>query len=167
MRVTSPFTTKESVSTLFFVAFVVACIFIGSTIQRNREVAQRRLAEPEKTAGILVSSRCDSYTRGVRSGGPQPYVVLKYKYSTIGPNPTQHVLVTTQGFDTDADCAAFEKTNSNVATVWYEKENPGKASLRETESYTWGGLYGLILAIIIAIVGVFDQKRINKKKRKS
>ena len=167
MRVTSATSTKESISTLFFVAFVVACIFIGSTIQRNREVAQRRLAEPVRTVGILVSLRCDSYTRGVRSGGPQPYAVLKYKYSTVSSNPIQHVLVTTQGFDTDADCAAFEMTNSNVAPIWYEKEKPEKASLRETESYTWGGLYGLVLAIIIAIVGMFDQKRINKKKRKS
>jgi len=116
---------------------------------------------------MLVSSKCTSYTRGVRSGGQQPYAVLKYKYSTIGPIPTQHVLVTSHGFDTLEDCAAFEKSISNVATIWYEKEHPEKASLYETEAYSWGGLYGLILAALFVLFGVYDQKSINKEKRDS
>ena len=156
---------KESVSSLFFLAFVLSCVFIGYTILHNRDISQRRLEEPVQTVGTLASSHCTTFIRGHRGGGPQPYVALKYKYWTIGPNPTQHVFATTQWFDTLKECAAFEKSNSNVATIWYEKEHPGKASLYETEAYTWGGLYGLIPALLLAIWGMYDQKRINQEKR--
>jgi hypothetical protein len=103
--------------------------------------------------------------RGGSKGGPKPEAVLEYIYSTVGSNPIQHVLVTTKWFDTLKDCAAFEKTNSNVATIWYEKEHPDKASLYETESDSWGFLYGLILAALFVLGGVYDQKSINRRKR--
>lgn len=157
-------TPKRSVSPIFFVAFVVAGLFIWATIQNNREIAERRLAEPVQTEGTLVSSRCTTFMRGGSKGGPKPEAVLTYKYLTIGANPTQHVFITTHWFDTLKDCAAFEKTNSNVAAIWYEKERPEKASLYKTEDYTWGFLYGLILAALFVIWGVYDQKSINKAK---
>jgi hypothetical protein len=145
----------------------MAGFFIWATIQNNREIAERRLAEPVQTEGTLVSSRCTTFMRGGSKGGPKPEAVLEYKYSTIGANPTQHVFITTHWFDTLKDCAAFEKTNSNVATIWYEREHPEKASLYETESDSWGFLYGLILAAIFALGGMYDQKSINKEKRES
>jgi hypothetical protein len=146
---------------------VLALFSIGGTIQNNREKAQRRLVEPVQTEGILVSSHCTSFMRGGSKGGPQPYAELKYKYSTIGQNPIQHVLVTTQWFDTLKDCAAFERSNSKVATIWYEKELPEKASLYETEPDSWVGLYGLIPAAFFLLLGVYDQKSINKEKLES
>ena len=160
-------TPKRSVSPFFFVAFVMAGFFIWATIQNNSEIAQRRLVQPVQTIGTLLTSHCTTYMRGGSKGGPKPYAELEYKYSTLDPNPTQHVFATMQGFDTLKDCAAFEKTNSNVATIWYEKEHPEKASLYETESDSWGFLYGLILSAIFALGGMYDQKSINKEKRES
>jgi hypothetical protein len=160
-------TPKRSVSVWFFVAFMMACFFIWATIQNNREIAQRRLAEPVQTVGTLVSSDCTTFLRGGRYTTQKPEAVLEYKYSTVGPNPTQHVLVTTRWFDTLEDCAAFEKSISNVATIWYEKVHPEKASLYKTEPDSWGFLYGLILAALFVLFGVYDQKSINKEKRDS
>jgi hypothetical protein len=147
--------------------FWLALLSIGGTIQNNREKAERRLSEPVPTEGTLVSSHCTTYVQGGSAGGPKPYVELEYKYSTLGSNPTQHVFATMLGFDTLKDCAAFEKTNSNVATIWYEKEQPAKASLYKTEPDSWVGLYGLIPTVLFLLLAVYDQKSINKEKRES
>lgn len=161
MNVTSG---KDLVSGLLVAAFIAISLSIGYTILSNRQIAQRRLVEPVQTVGTLVSSHCTTFVRGSSRGGPQPYAALEYKYLTIDPNPTQHVLATAKWFDTLKDCAAFEKLNSKVLTIWYEKEHPEKASLYKTESFSWGvGLIGLVVGLILAIAGVYDQKAINKK----
>ena len=153
---------KKSISSIFFAAFVVVCIVIGYTFLRYRDVSQRRLIEPVQTIGSLVSSKCTTFIRGSSKGGPQPYAVLEYKYSAISSNPTQYIFVTTRWFDTIEKCEVFEKNNSKIVTIWYEKAHPEKASLFETEPYSWGGLYGLILVAFFVIWGAYDQKSINK-----
>ena len=143
---------------------MLACFFIVAAIQKNRDIAQRRLVEPVQTVGTLEASHCSSTSRGAgKVSFHQQYVELEYKYSTIGQNPVQHVLVTKKGFDTHKDCVEFEKSNSNVATIWYEKEYPKKASLYKSEDYTWGLLYGLILSAIFFVGGIYEQKSINKE----
>jgi uncharacterized membrane protein len=157
--------TKRSVSVWFFAAFVLSCIFIGATVQNNREIEQRRLIEPVQTVGTLVSSRCTTWMRGAKSAGPKPEIVLEYRYPTIGFMSVEHVFVTTKWFDTMEACFEFEKSNSRTSTIWYEKSRPEKASLYEAEPYSWGFLYGLILAALFVVFGVYDQKSINQEKR--
>lgn len=154
-------------SGLLVAAFIAIFLSIGYAILSNRDIAQRRLIEPVQTVGTLVSSHCTTFVRGSSRGGPQPYAELEYTYSTIDPNPTQHVLGAAKWFDTLKDCAAFEKSSSNVVTIWYEKEHPEKASLYKTASYSWGvGLIGLMVGLILAIAGGYDQKRINKDNKR-
>jgi len=158
---------KQSVSVWFFVALGLACIFLWAAIQNNREIDERRLVEPVQTTGTLTSSRCTTWMRGAKGAGPKPEAVLEYKYTTIDTNPSSHILVATKWFDTLKDCAEFEKTNSATATIWYEKGHPEKASLIASEEHTWGFLYGEILAVLFAILGVYDQKSINQEKHET
>lgn len=158
---------KRSVSPFFFVAFVIAGFFIWATIQNNREISERRLAEPVQTIGVLLDSKCTSYQRSARTGFRQPYIKLMYKYLTVGTNPTPHTFITKQSFDTDKACEEYKSSISKVVTIWYEKAHAEKASLYETESDSWGFLYGLILAALFVLGGVYDQKSINKEKRES
>lgn len=92
------------------------------------------------------------------------FVVLTYEYTTNDPASSKHILDTYQEFDTREECIAFEKSNSRITTIWYERAHPEKASLYETESYQWGMLYGLILVAILVIWGVYDQKALNKAR---
>lgn len=158
---------KQSVSVWFFAAFVLSFIFIGATVQNNREIDQRRLIEPIQTVGTLTSSHCTTWMRGAKSAGPKPEIVLKYRYPILGSENVVHEFVTTKWFDTMEACFEFEKSNSHTATIWYEKSHPEKASLYETEPYSWGFLYGLILAALFVVFGVYDQKAINQEKRDS
>lgn len=156
-------TPKRSVSMWFFVAFVFALVSIGGTIQNNREKAQRRLQQPVQTIGTLISSsRCTIVTH---YRNQTPIIWLKYQYSVIHPNPGPYILETARYFDTSKECAAFERSKSSVETIWYEEELPEKASLYETEPDSWIGLYGLIPAVLFVLLGVHDQKSINKTKR--
>lgn len=160
---------KQSVSVWFFVATVLACFIVWSTIQNNREIDERRLKEPIQAVGVLISARCAE----IAHAGSQSHVAwLAYQYSTQDFNQTKYILNTKHSFDTSKDCDQFEKLNdeklnTNVVTLWYEKSQPAKASLYEVEPYSWDSLYVLVLAALFMVIGVYDQKSINQEKRNS
>jgi hypothetical protein len=159
---------KRSVSAFFVAAFILACIFVGATVQNNREISSRRLVSPVQTVGTLEKSYCTTFTRGGGKGGTfnKPHIVLEYRYATVSANLAEHVLVGTRGFDTSEECEAYQRSVGKSAPVWYEEAEPKKASLYKYESYQWGMLYGLILVVLFVVVGVYDQRGINRQKGK-
>jgi hypothetical protein len=168
--------SKHSVSPLFFLALLLAVMFVGVTALENREIAERRLVDPVKTNGTLISVSCTTRTRGGGKAGTfnKPVAVLTYQYSTSDLNASQYIFVTQHGFDTMDECKAFDPASSLVKTLWYEKAQPSKASLYEKEPYYWGYLYGLILSGIFLLWAIYDQRAIrhaknvaqNKKQKK-
>lgn len=154
-------------STLFVVAFIVACIVIGATIQNNREKSNRTLVSPVQAVGTLIKSQCTTFTRGGGKGGTfnKPFTVMEYRYVTVGANPAEHVLVTTRGFDIPEECEAYQRLLGKSAPVWYEETQPKKASLYKTEPYSWVGLYGL-LPVALLVVGAVYSKRVNNGQKK-
>ncbi|MEB0030642.1 hypothetical protein QN372_07795 [Undibacterium sp. RTI2.1] len=136
--------------------------FIWATVQNNREIAQRRLIQPVLSAGKLVSSECTTFTRGSRGGAPKPILVMTYQYSASPHDISRYELTATKWFDTIEACAEFKKTNPINTKLWYEKNNPSKASMFETEHDSWGFLNGLLLATFFLICGLFHQKSLNK-----
>ncbi len=158
-------TPRRSVSVWFFVAFWLALLSIGGTILNNREKAQRGLENPVLTVGTIKSLHC-STSLGV-GASRRHFAALEYEYFTTESVPRKHILNTAKYFDSPEDCAAFAKTSGKTETLWYENEQPEKASLYKAEPDSWVGLYGLIPAMLFVLLAVYDQKSINKEKRET
>lgn len=154
---------KDGAEGLFVVALVIAVVSIAATVKRNQEIAERRLVDPVEVKGILLSSRCTTTTF---TRGQSPIVVLEYGYESPGAVPVKRILKTIRGFDTDANCKQFELGLSRETVLWYERGQPGKASLYRTEDDTWGFLFLLFPAAIFLIWGISSQPSINKPERK-